>query len=209
MAEILELTPASVLVFDNVVAGSMSNTDLRLKNNSPTSSLAFKVSPMQIKTTSPKSYVVKPNIGLIEPGKSAVISLTLNASSDMSRFKHKFLILYTECAIPETSTIEAITQLFETTISPLQVKLDVAFGAPTQELQASIYEEARSEPLRVVSAGQLSDIKVRKAQLETFVVGTRQKKKIEEKLRLQNSITKINEEDSVRIRKSQLIAGED
>jgi hypothetical protein len=207
MAEILELNPASVLVFSNVVPGRMSYTDLRMKNNSSSSSLAFKVTPRQIKTTSPKSYVVKPNVGLIEPGKSVVISLTLNASSDMSRFKHKFLILYTECHLSETSTIEAITQLFETS-SPLQIKLDVAFGAPTQELQASIYEEARSEPIRVVSAGQLSDIKVRKAQLETFVVGTRQKKKIEEKLRLQGSITKIQEEDSIRIRKSQLIAGE-
>lgn len=49
----------------------------------------------KIKTTAPKQYCVRPNCGLIEPGKTAVISVVLQPFelNIREKIKHKFLIL--------------------------------------------------------------------------------------------------------------------
>lgn len=86
--QILKLSPQSEIAFDGPFSGVVTSY-LELRNPSEERVL-FKV-----KTTAPRRYCVRPNSGLIEPGKATKISIMLQPSDNESpseRTKHKFMV---------------------------------------------------------------------------------------------------------------------
>jgi hypothetical protein len=72
---------------------------MTITNITEKSNLAYKV-----KTTSPKHYVVKPNQGILEHGKTVQIDITLLLSNQSENVvDHKFLVLAgeTELSVSE------------------------------------------------------------------------------------------------------------
>ena len=65
---------------------------LRASNSSATDTYSFKV-----KTTNPRRYSVRPNVGLIYPGQEATVTVQLPAMkelpADMNKCKDKFQVL--------------------------------------------------------------------------------------------------------------------
>lgn len=128
--------------------------------------------------------------------------------------KHKFLILSVKApGFAEDSPMEEVKNLIETAQRGeiQQIKLDVATSRPRQQqsndLSASVYEESKSELSRsMISAGQLSEMRLKRAQVENFLVTPRQKKKIEEKQELTRQFTKLKDDEATHIRKSQELA---
>lgn len=89
---LLTINPDEVLVFTNTRMND-PRTSLTLTNISKVH-VAFKV-----KTTAPKSYLVKPIHGTMKPGEKQEVHITLKRVPDLSVSEHSFLIqaLKTSC----------------------------------------------------------------------------------------------------------------
>mmetsp|Transcript_13037 Transcript_13037/g.24271 ORF Transcript_13037/g.24271 Transcript_13037/m.24271 type:complete len:213 (-) Transcript_13037:738-1376(-) len=179
-----------------------------LRNNIE-SPVAFK-----IKTTAPRSYVVKPNHGLIMPSQTATIQISMTQSSDQQETKHKFQVLSCKANLGSNATQDEVKRLIDNCAKSAiqQIKLDVAFATFIEDNRPSLYEEAIDEPRRSVgltqaeprsSYGQTSggDSRLKKAPLEQFV-----KKKIDEKLELERKLRRLQDEENERLKKSASIA---
>lgn len=122
---ILKLTPSSELVFETTEPGC--HTVLSLKNITDVP-VAYKVRSKQIKTTSPKSYLVKPSLGFLVPLEEVNVSFTLLVPIDLVGFKHKFLVMSAKCkGVTQTSSVEDIRRAYEEAWGKdvFQIKLDV------------------------------------------------------------------------------------
>eukprot|EP00357_Protocruzia_adherens_P008462 CAMPEP_0115012644 /NCGR_PEP_ID=MMETSP0216-20121206/24874_1 /TAXON_ID=223996 /ORGANISM="Protocruzia adherens, Strain Boccale" /LENGTH=272 /DNA_ID=CAMNT_0002381769 /DNA_START=26 /DNA_END=844 /DNA_ORIENTATION=+ len=86
----LRVNPAKELVFP-FVKGQGSKTQLELANLCP-SNVAFKV-----KTTAPRSYLVRPNQGILPQGESLAVQIIMQPTSEeaLGMTNDKFLLQYT------------------------------------------------------------------------------------------------------------------
>lgn len=79
--------PAAEVAFQLQPDTSTVNSTLRLKNAAQTT-VTFK-----IQTTVPEAYLVRPNIGMLDPGDTIEVILTLKTLKLHPTQRHKFLIL--------------------------------------------------------------------------------------------------------------------
>mmetsp|Transcript_56093 Transcript_56093/g.149657 ORF Transcript_56093/g.149657 Transcript_56093/m.149657 type:complete len:209 (-) Transcript_56093:224-850(-) len=96
---ILSVSPSETLVFTKMSNTNSPNETLTLTNESQ-ENVAFKV-----KTTAPKSYMVKPSFGTLKPQESQDVQIILGANDASSVGDHRFLVQ----AVPSLST-EAISK---------------------------------------------------------------------------------------------------
>ena len=111
---------------------SDKQTTLVLTNTNDSLNLVYKM-----KTTNPKQYVVKPNQGIIEPGSSAGIHITMHSYQNIS--EHKFLLKVSRTSLSTASSQEEITSYWttvpkaETQSKMLRVSLDSLSGIVEKE----------------------------------------------------------------------------
>lgn len=91
-----KLDPSNQLVFPQPSGGQKVQTTMSITNTHE-SALAFKV-----KTTNPKSYLVRPSTGVINVGESATI--TIQMSGTVSNEKDRFLVQSTPVANGERAS---------------------------------------------------------------------------------------------------------
>ena len=84
MVKLVEITPTKEFTF-LPQSSNLAIADLKILNIS-SQTIAFK-----IKTTAPKNYIVKPNIGILPPSKSILISIVLSPIPPSVK-DHKFMI---------------------------------------------------------------------------------------------------------------------
>mmetsp|Transcript_3860 Transcript_3860/g.8133 ORF Transcript_3860/g.8133 Transcript_3860/m.8133 type:complete len:175 (-) Transcript_3860:118-642(-) len=143
---------------------------------------------------------------MLLPKSTSVVNLTLQPNSEVDS-KHKFLVLTAKCdELTAVSSTEDVKRAIEGVPkeNTRQDKLGVSIGSKPQQqdLQKSVYEEAKSETMKsIISASRLSDMKLKRAQIEAFL-----RRKVEEKQELTRRLTKLKEEDATHIRKSQELA---
>ncbi|KAH8270344.1 hypothetical protein KR018_008326 [Drosophila ironensis] len=93
VADLLTLNPSDALVFNGPFNRTVC-TKLLISNPSKNSLVAFKM-----KTTSPRMFFVRPNIGMLAPTESIVVEIFLQPlSSEQGHKRHKFLILAAEAS---------------------------------------------------------------------------------------------------------------
>ena len=101
----LRWEPAS-LTFP-IALSKPSVAELVATNTSSSSAYSFKV-----KTTNPKRYCVRPNVGIVWPGKEARVSVQLPAMreypSDMNKCKDKFQVLTLALSAEQAAELEAV-----------------------------------------------------------------------------------------------------
>ncbi|CAJ0962607.1 unnamed protein product, partial [Mesorhabditis belari] len=133
--QVLQITPPLELQFQGPFT-DVSTAPLKLAN--PTDrSVCFKV-----KTTAPKQYCVRPNSGIIPPGKSAEVSVMLQPSgneNNVEASRHKFMVQ--TCFAPHDDVdLEGLWK----TINPNELmysKLRVAFVQRQAELGSASQAE--------------------------------------------------------------------
>lgn len=89
MSQILTLKPASEIVFEGPF-NQVVTSYLELRNPTPDKKICFKV-----KTTAPRRYCVRPNSGIIEPGKTIKIAIMLQPieqEAELEKGRHKFMV---------------------------------------------------------------------------------------------------------------------
>ncbi|XP_068142860.1 vesicle-associated membrane protein-associated protein A [Drosophila tropicalis] len=90
---LLKLDPEQELIFEGPFNRTIS-INLVLKNPSKSIRVAFKM-----KTTSPRLFFVRPNIGILDPKQQVSVEIyvqPVNLRADMQQKRHKFLILAAE-----------------------------------------------------------------------------------------------------------------
>ena len=89
LSQILILQPASEIVFKGPYVDTVT-AHIQMRNPTPDQKVCFKV-----KTTAPRKYCVRPNSGIIDPGKSIKIAIMLQPVekiSELAPTKHKFMV---------------------------------------------------------------------------------------------------------------------
>ena len=89
-----------------VAIGKVSVQQLRASNASSSTAYTFKV-----KTTNPKRYCVRPNVGIVWPGQEATVTVQLPAMkeypADMNKCKDKFQVLSLALATDRAEELQA------------------------------------------------------------------------------------------------------
>ncbi|XP_017074010.1 vesicle-associated membrane protein-associated protein A [Drosophila eugracilis] len=89
----LSLEPCDVITFEGPFVGSVCKK-LVIGNPSKTHRIAFKM-----KTTTPKLFFVRPNIGVLGPGEKVSLDIYMNGfKEEPLQKRHKFLLLAAEAA---------------------------------------------------------------------------------------------------------------
>lgn len=102
--QILQLTPAHEITFEGPFTDVVTSY-LEIKNPSE-DRVCFKV-----KTTAPRRYCVRPNSGIVEPGKNVKIAIMLQPieeDSQTERNKHKFMVQST--IIRDDKSVDTVWQ---------------------------------------------------------------------------------------------------
>lgn len=213
----LQVSPSGSITFE-LFANKTSNAELILRNNI-SSPVIYKVTFIQIKTTAPKSYIVKPNHGLIMPEQTSTVHIAMQLSSEQPESKHKFLVLSCKTNMGPNDSQEEVRRMIDNCAKPLiqQIKLDVSFANVIDDNKSSLYEEAIYEPRRSLGTGLPeirkstgmtlgAETRTGKKPLDLLVVMHRQKRKIDEKLELERKLHRLHDEESERLKRSQAIA---
>eukprot|EP00035_Acanthoeca_spectabilis_P004280 m.101605 g.101605 ORF g.101605 m.101605 type:complete len:540 (+) comp12514_c0_seq1:223-1842(+) len=125
--QLARLSPPKELIFtgDNLLGASLTIT------NTAPNPIAFK-----IKTTSPTSYRVRPNNGILAIGATASIDISRRSISPLNeKFRDKFLVMVTHSgALDSTHTHEVISDYFRTLargqITEFRLYTNYTGGAP-------------------------------------------------------------------------------
>jgi outer membrane murein-binding lipoprotein Lpp len=97
---LLSVSPSETLVFSKMSNANTPSETLKLTNDSQ-ENVAFKV-----KTTAPKSYMVRPSFGTLRPQETQEVQIILVSTDAMSVSEHRFLVQ----AVPSISSTEAISK---------------------------------------------------------------------------------------------------
>lgn len=79
--------PSKEILFTSNTVGDINTSKLTLSNIDKTKCIAYK-----IKTTAPKNYSVKPNMGIIDCSSNVVVDITFCPSDNNNIAMNKFLI---------------------------------------------------------------------------------------------------------------------
>ncbi|KAI3855904.1 hypothetical protein MKX03_001452 [Papaver bracteatum] len=136
-----------------------TSCSLQLTNNTD-EYVAFKV-----KTTNPKKYSARPNMGIVLPGTTCDVALTMQAQKeapqDMLHCKDKFLVQTTVVAAP-TSNGDITSEIFNKEKSGRVVeefKLRVIYVVPVSNPVLLVYAAGSSPPPRAMASIPLPEIK--------------------------------------------------
>jgi DNA-directed RNA polymerase I, II, and III subunit RPABC2 len=179
--KVLALEPDQSLFFRKSPNSATAHELLKLTNKS-TGYVAFKV-----KTTAPKSYLVRPSTGILKAGATTEVQIILQQpgqGTDAQASLHRFLVQAVPSATGTAPTREdwADWQTRKDVIQEqkLSVSLDVSEG----DAMAKPVDDAT----RATNAGHSEDLQVKYDELVRFTLDLeKQKKKLEESLALQSS----------------------
>eukprot|EP00927_Polykrikos_kofoidii_P062487 TRINITY_DN572_c0_g1_i2.p1 TRINITY_DN572_c0_g1~~TRINITY_DN572_c0_g1_i2.p1 ORF type:complete len:246 (+),score=52.36 TRINITY_DN572_c0_g1_i2:98-835(+) len=179
--KVLAIEPDQTLFFRKSPNSATSHELLKLTNKS-TGYVAFKV-----KTTAPKSYLVRPSTGVLKAGATTEVQIILQQpgqGTDAQASLHRFLVqaVPSTTGTPPTREDWADWQSRKDTIQEqkLSVLLDMAEGDAT----AKPVDDAS----RATNVGHSDDLQVKYDELVRFTLDLeKQKKKLEESLAAQSS----------------------
>eukprot|EP00793_Prasinoderma_coloniale_P005581 PRCOL_00004054-RA len=117
--------------------------DLFLRNAGSTA-VAFKV-----KTTAPKKYCVRPNIGIVAPGATVEVQVIMQSQkeqpADLAACRDKFLVQSVETTAAEASQLDASTFQKAEGKTIGESKLRVAYTTPA--MPPTVSEEGLASPM--------------------------------------------------------------
>merc|ERR1719217_354062 len=117
--------------------------DLFLRNAGSTA-VAFKV-----KTTAPKKYCVRPNIGIVAPGATVEVHVIMQSQkeqpADLAACRDKFLVQSVETTAAEASQLDASTFQKAEGKTIGESKLRVAYTTPA--MPPTVSEEGLASPM--------------------------------------------------------------
>lgn len=124
--QILQLTPASEILFEGPFDQQVVTSYLELQNPSERR-IVFKV-----KTTAPRRYCVRPNSGIVDPGskiKIAIMLQPMDQDSQSERNKHKFMV---QSAVMKDESHNNMDLVWQTTLPDeiMDSKLRCVFRLP-------------------------------------------------------------------------------
>eukprot|EP00927_Polykrikos_kofoidii_P062492 TRINITY_DN572_c0_g1_i7.p1 TRINITY_DN572_c0_g1~~TRINITY_DN572_c0_g1_i7.p1 ORF type:complete len:246 (+),score=49.72 TRINITY_DN572_c0_g1_i7:107-844(+) len=179
--KLLAIEPEQTLFFRKSPNSTTAHELLKLTNKS-TGFVAFKV-----KTTAPKSYLVRPSTGVLKAGATTEVQIILQQpgqGTDAQASLHRFLVqaVPSTTGTPPTREDWADWQTRKDVIQEqkLSVLLDVSEG----DAMAKPVDEAT----RATNVEHSEDLQVKYDELVRFTLDLeKQKKKLEESLALQSS----------------------
>lgn len=179
-AQVLQLDPPHELIFKGPFSDVIT-ANLVLHNPS-NKTVLFKV-----KTTAPKQYCVRPNSGILEPGKEQTIAVMLQPSLDLSsvdKSKHKFMV-QSMFAPPDYAT-DNLDQLWravpKTELMDSKLKCSFIEDQSSQQADKSTSEQqpaTSSEGLEEVTSSEGG-----KDDLFTSIIAPQQNQQEEEPVKL-------------------------
>ncbi len=137
----------------------------------------------KVKTTAPNNYFVTPKAGVIGPGQTVEIKVTLQQqSTDPSQNADRFLVQSAPCPTPEGLSREDWQRLDKFAIS--EQRLQVSFRSSAAAAPAA---PALVRPAPVDKDISFADLRAKHDELTHFAHGLeREKNKLEEELRLRS-----------------------
>ena len=123
--ELVNIDPVALLTFRNKEA------QIQVRSVVSEGLVTFK-----IKTTEPKMFTVKPNSGVVKPGQSIFVNITLNSSDKSAVESTKFLVQAAKLANPNEDLTAFWTKVAKSDMQSfkLQVKDD---GVVEQEIKSN------------------------------------------------------------------------
>ena len=167
----LNISPGEI-AFPTVTGGASTSHAVITLTNPNSNLVAFKV-----KTTAPNNYFVKPKAGVLAPGGSAEIQVTLQVpyASEQTGNTDRFLVQSAVCQTSEGLSRDEWSRLDKFAIS--EQRLPVVFKATT----ASVSGAAKTADLKDIS---LSDLKYKHEELVQYAMNLEKSKAtLEEELR--------------------------
>lgn len=171
----LKLEPEDTLYFCKTPNQSSPNKILVLTNNS-NGNVAFKV-----KTTAPKSYLVRPSSGTLKPRDNQQVQIILQpSSSDGAANNHRFLVQAVNVEAPEAVSREAWAAFSKDVIQ--EQRLNVVLEERTEEVPGKTTPEVlpTNEVLKSGAGDPPSDLKTKYDELVQYTLMLeKDKKKLE------------------------------
>mmetsp|Transcript_62871 Transcript_62871/g.149909 ORF Transcript_62871/g.149909 Transcript_62871/m.149909 type:complete len:220 (-) Transcript_62871:146-805(-) len=180
---LLKLEPEETLYFCKTAAQSSPSRTLKLTNLSA-GNVAFKV-----KTTAPKSYLVRPSSGTLRSRETQEVQIILQPQgSDGSANSHRFLVQAVSVTTSDQVTRDDWNSFHKENIQ--ETKLSVIFDDRGEEAAAGgqTQTEHRAAPSVVSSGAPEGDLKVKYDELVQYTLMLeKEKKKLEADLAAQKS----------------------
>jgi len=173
---LLKVDPEDALQFNNKQASGAPAKTLTLTNISA-GNVAYKV-----KTTAPKSYLVRPSSGLLRPKESKEIQIILQPQAEGGATStHRFLVQAVAVTGPDEVSREMWAEFTKDQVEEKRLNVDIEDKAP--EPAAAV---VASKPTDIVTSGATSstDLKVKYDELVQYTLMLeKEKKRIEDEVK--------------------------
>lgn len=163
--KLLEVTPDSVLTFDNDFRQQQQR--LLTLRNTTSGNVAFKV-----KTTALKAYLVRPSNAVLLPGESKDVQIMLQKLSEKPKnHEHRFLVQAMATSEAEISSKDAWAEMQRTT-QMQEYRLSVVFAEGGDDLKHK-YEELEAYTRKLEAQKSVVEAEIKR--LESSGSGTKKK----------------------------------
>lgn len=167
--KLLSLEPDQTLMFRKKDASSATAQEVLKFTNKSTGFVAFKV-----KTTAPKSYIVRPSAGVLKAGQTAEVQIILQPQGgDVQANQHRFLVQ----AVPTTSATlpsrDEWTELQNKKETIQEQRLNVSLD----HIEADSLPKSTDEAARATNITHPEDLQVKYDELVRFTLDLEKKKK--------------------------------